>query len=214
MLKDIKVSHSSKTAIVLFHGYGANADDLFPLHEILDPLKKFDWYFPQGHLALSMGGFGARAWFPIDEAAFMEAQRTGKPRSFHDRCPEGFHEAIKIQRDYLLNLRENYHALIVGGFSQGAMTASYYTESDGLVLLSGVLVDAARFRQLSFKAESFFSSHGQYDPVLSFSEGQMLAEALVANGLKSEWVPFHGGHEIPMDVITRLRLYLERWIIS
>ena len=39
-------------ALVLFHGRGADEDDLFPLLDVLDPQRRLDGYTPRGPLSL------------------------------------------------------------------------------------------------------------------------------------------------------------------
>ena len=62
---------------VVMHGYGADMRDLAPLAPEIPVARPVRWIFPDGPEVLDWGG---RAWFPIDVAAFEEAQRTGKPR--------------------------------------------------------------------------------------------------------------------------------------
>lgn len=38
--------------VVMFHGYGASAFDLYPIHEVLVTDQKFNWVFPHGHLSV------------------------------------------------------------------------------------------------------------------------------------------------------------------
>ena len=67
------------TAVVMLHGYGASMNDLMPLWEMWHQ-PNFNWYFPNGVLALPMGYYEGRAWFPIDMAKLQEAINRGIPR--------------------------------------------------------------------------------------------------------------------------------------
>ena len=49
-LQVITVSSETKnSAVVLLHGYGADAQDLSPLSGMIKSDKKTAWYFPDGH---------------------------------------------------------------------------------------------------------------------------------------------------------------------
>ena len=45
---------ATKTVIML-HGFGADMNDLAPLHTYLDPDGHFNWIFPQGILTVPIG---------------------------------------------------------------------------------------------------------------------------------------------------------------
>ncbi len=110
--------------IVLFHGYGASAFDLYPLHEVLTTEQKFNWVFPNGHLSIPiMPGYFGRAWFPIDIIALQEAMQRGDFRDLADKEPDGLDVARQSALLMLDALNIPFNQIIIGGFSQGAMLA-------------------------------------------------------------------------------------------
>lgn len=202
--------------VVLFHGYGASAFDLFPIHEVLVTDQKFNWVFPHGHLSVPlMPGYSGRAWFPIDMAALEEAIRKNDFRNFADKDPEGMEVARQAAYLMLDALGVPWNQLILGGFSQGAMLATDLTlrkedVSKGLMILSGALVNESLWKDLAAKKSilRFFQSHGEFDPILGYANAKKLEKLLRSAGLLGEFIAFNGGHEIPAPVIQGISRYL------
>ncbi|TGL62637.1 alpha/beta hydrolase [Leptospira jelokensis] len=202
--------------VVLFHGYGASAFDLYPIHEVLVTDQKFNWVFPHGHLSIPlMPGYNGRAWFPIDMAALEEAIRKNDFRNFADKDPEGMDIARASAYLMLEALGVPWSQLILGGFSQGAMLATDITlrneqNSKGLMILSGALVNEALWKDLAPKKTNlrFFQSHGEFDPILGYANAKKLEKLLRNSGLLGEFIAFPGGHEIPAPVVQGISRYL------
>jgi phospholipase/carboxylesterase len=91
-------------ALVLFHGRGADEDDLFPLLDVLDPERRLDGYTPRGPLSLPPGG---AHWYIVPRVGFPDpetfAASYGEAGAWLDALP---HERI-----------------VLGGFSQGCVMA-------------------------------------------------------------------------------------------
>jgi len=82
--------------------------------------------------------------------------------------------------------------------------------ADGLVMLS-----ASRIRRKAWEREGqrlrglpVFVSHGRRDTDLAFAAGEGLHDFVRAAGARTTWVPFDGGHEIPLIVWRNLRIFL------
>ena len=219
--KTVKAS-GCKSAMVLFHGYGASAEDLAPLAGVVAP--QCATFFPDGDLRVPTGpNSEGRAWFPIDMVALNEAMQSGQHRSFADHVPDGFDKAVTVTRPLLEALAKKYDRLIVGGFSQGAMLAAAHAlachvEFAGLVLLSGNLVDRGRFEATAMTSRQqsllgrlkVFQSHGRRDPVLGLAGAEKLAEAFTHLGAEVAFESFDGGHEIPREVCLTLAKFIQR----
>ena len=200
-----------ETAVVFFHGYGANMQDLFPLWEMWDN-GSYSWYFPNGILPLPMGYYEGRAWFSIDMDALDRAIRTGEFRNMANSIPPEFDLTLKAQENFIRELSKKHKKIIVGGFSQGAMCASHLAlipglNIDGLVLLSGNLLAEERFPK-GAKAIPFYQSHGTKDPILPLKGAQLLEEKLKGLNFHGHLHVFEGGHEIPMKVINEVKSFL------
>jgi phospholipase/carboxylesterase len=191
--------------VVLLHGFGASGDDLVALGSELGVRARY--VFPAAPLALP-GIYGdARAWWMIDLAAF-----EGGARDFA-AIPAGFLEARRTVSHFLDELAALYaitpDRLVLGGFSQGSMMVldaalTRAAPPAGLLLFSTTLVAepewAPRFGQLA--GVPVMMSHGRADPILPFAAADALRQRLAAAGASVSWVPFGGGHEIPMPALT------------
>lgn len=206
----------SKTTIVFFHGYGADAYDLAPLREEMGLTKLASWYFPQGPKEVPIGpGFWGRAWFPIDMVAHERAIQAGVELSYAERRPPGVNEARDQAQSFLKALGVPTENLILGGFSQGSMLAvelvlNMATAPKALVILSGTLADQNSLREKAprMKGLKVFQSHGEQDQILPFSQAKALHTELQAAGWDDIWCPFSGGHEIPGSVLRDLKSFL------
>lgn len=206
-----------RNGIVLFHGYGADAQDLAPLAHYLNGSSDVTWIFPEGPLQVPIGpGFYGRAWFAIDVEALQRAMLTGQPRNLALRRPSGLDHAKAKTKSFLNEVQSRFTNVILGGFSQGAMLATELTFSaekkpKALVILSGALLDKKNWQELAKTCRDvpFFQSHGQRDPILSFSGAQDLNEVLNEAGMVGEFHQFQGGHEIPPSILQKLAQFLK-----
>lgn len=203
--------------IVVFHGFGADAKDLVSLSHLISVPPSTNWIFPNGPLKVSDGGIPGRAWFPLDTEALDEAMRTGTFRDFSDITPEGLKKARQQAGEMLEALSLPVSRVVFMGFSQGAMLATdialrAQVAPLGLAILSGALLNKTLWKEWATKKPGlpFFQSHGDQDPLLSFEHAQALSELLLASGLKGQFHGFHGGHEIPQEVIFKLSAFLKK----
>lgn len=202
-------------AIVLLHGFGAPARDLVPLWRVLDVPRGTRFVFPGAPLDLSYAyGMGdARAWWMIDMAALEAAIRDGTFREFGKEIPEGL-EAARAKVIAALEAIESKlapSALMLGGFSQGAMLAldvALHTDRPiaSLALMSGTLLAEALWvpKMGARKGLPVVQSHGIRDPILPFAVAEKLRDLLIGAGLDVEFVPFRGQHEIPPIVLEKI----------
>jgi phospholipase/carboxylesterase len=200
-----------ETAVVFFHGYGANMQDLFPLWEMWDN-GSYSWYFPNGVLPLPMGYYEGRAWFSIDMEALDRAIRTGEFRNMATTIPPELDLTLKQQEHFIRELAKKHKKIIVGGFSQGAMCASHLglipdLPIAAMVLLSGNLLAEERFPK-AVKSIPFYQSHGTKDPILPLKGAQLLEAKLKELNFQGHLHVFEGGHEIPMKVINEVKTFL------
>lgn len=203
--------------IVLCHGYGADASDLRPLADLMHLDDSTNWLFPNGILEVPIGPqFTGRAWFPIDMEALQLAMMRGEHRIFSTICPPGLDEARTALKAEIEKLGVPWSNIVLGGFSQGAMLATDLALSldetpRGLVILSGVLVNADQWGPLLDKHPELkvIQSHGRMDPLLDFAEALKLHQLFEDRGIKNEFLPFEGGHEIPPAVLARVREFLK-----
>lgn len=199
--------------VVCMHGYGADMRDLAPLAQEMELKRPVSWVFPDAPETLEWGG---KAWFPIDVAAFEEAQRTGQARDLSKREPPGMKEAREALALFIAELAVPWDKLVLMGFSQGSMLAVDIAmraprAPAGVAVLSGTFVDAASVAELAPKRKGlkFFQSHGSVDPILGFQQALALEKALVGAGWDGKLLRFEGGHAIPSEALHALALWLE-----
>ncbi len=202
--------------IVIFHGYGADMNDLASLAGVIQAPKNSNWYFPNGHISIPMGDHHeGRAWFPIPLAELQ----AGATLDLSELVPPGMKRARENARAFLDKLNLDSKKLILGGFSQGAMMATDLvlhmdTPPAGLALLSGTLVNSKEWEELAKKKPGFkfFQAHGALDQVLSFANAQKLEQVLKRSGWQGQLQKFHGGHEIPSEVLIQLGSFIRNTV--
>lgn len=201
--------------IVLLHGFGAPGTDLVSLWRVLDVPRGTRFVFPAAPLDLSYAyGMGdARAWWMIDMAALDAAVRSGTFRELGKEIPEGLEDArakmIAALDDIEARMRPS--ALMLGGFSQGAMLSldvALHTPRPiaSLALMSGTLLAEEAWAPLlpARAGLPVVQSHGTHDPILPFVVAEKLRDRLVGAGLEVDFVPFRGQHEIPPIVLQKI----------
>jgi phospholipase/carboxylesterase len=206
--------------VVLMHGFGAPADDLIPLAEMLRPPGPIRFAFPAAPMSLpSMWGAG-RAWWMIDVVRFQLAT-ANEAHQLADKEPEGLADAraqvVAMLDELEAQLGASGERLVLGGFSQGAMVACDVALRSqrplaGLLLMSGVMMCRPEWLPLlpARAGLPVFQSHGRQDPILPIVLATELRDAMVAAGLQHEWIDFSGGHEIPPQVVARASAFLAR----
>jgi phospholipase/carboxylesterase len=199
---------SPRLSVVLLHGYSMTAADLLPFARSLGLPAVF--HFPEGDTPCPEGG---RCWWP----AVAEGRGAG-PRDLVAAHPP---QRERVRQALHATLRELVQQspglpLILGGFSQGAMLSCDYLLQhealpvSGLVQLSGsrLAFDEWQPRLSRLAGLRAFVSHGTRDHDLAFDAGVALEAALRQGGAQTQWVPFEGGHEIPLIVWRRLKQFL------
>jgi phospholipase/carboxylesterase len=201
--------------VVLLHGYDGFAKDFSPFAPSLGlPLH---YVFPESALRAATSTRGGNAWWPADDEGRREAQRTGQPRDLSSFIPDGLDGARAALSRLLDEIGSSGgpRPLVLGGFSQGAMLAcDFAVRCDrplaGLVLFSGARICGDAWSPLfsTRRGLPVFMSHGRSDGDLSFAAADRLRADLVAAGLEVTWVPFDGGHEVPLIAFRGLKRFL------
>jgi len=199
--------------VVLLHGFGAPGTDLVPLARVMGLPERVRFAFPEAPLELPGGYGGGRAWWMLDMAKLQQAMIRGVPRDLREEQPEGLPDARAQLTATLDALTAELapSALILGGFSQGAMLScdqALHAERSlaGLVQLSGAYLNEEDWgpRFASREGLPVFQSHGRRDPILAFAGAEHLREAMENAGWDVRFTAFGGAHEIPMDVLAGL----------
>lgn len=198
--------------VVLLHGYGSRAEDWLQFNDRLAFPANTRVVLPQAPLR---GPYtGQRGWWWLNIDGHVPAGQRFPDFSAKD--PGGIAVAAKLVRD---RLALEKGPIVLGGFSQGAMTSAevaFNTDQDlaGLILLSGTTVHEAAWAEhfAGRRHLPIFIAHGRQDDVLSFEQMERFQGRLQALGLNVTWMPFDGGHEIPEPVIFGMNAFVNRVI--
>lgn len=215
----VREKPQNRRCIILLHGFGANFADLSGLADIVDPREAWDWYFPNAPIEVPFSSdYIGRAWFPLDLARREEMLRRGIKEN-PDEVPPGLEKASLQINSLIRNLSAKYQEIVLGGFSQGAMVsadAALHSEKPirAVLQLSGKPLAFSRWgKQLEKDVRKHFfpvfQSHGRYDEVLSYEGAELLSQFWKTNGFPLTFVPFPGGHEIPMSILRELQTFLD-----
>ena len=206
----------NKKAILVFHGFGASANDLAPLASVHPEFKDYDWYFLDAphEIALGMGMVG-RAWFPLDMMKLEMAMSSGEfDKYFASKMPEGFNECTDALISVVNDISEQYETLCLSGFSQGSMVATHLTgkcpgKVQKLALFSSSLVAQNEMLEhyKNIKELKIFQTHGVSDPVLPISGARALKEIFEGMPHSYDYFEFNGGHEIPFEALNKLKTF-------
>jgi phospholipase/carboxylesterase len=159
-------------ALVLFHGRGADENDLFPLLDVLDPERRLLGVTPRGPFSLPPGG---AHWYVVP--------RVGYPD--HDT----FHASYAQAAEWLEGLGIPPERTILGGFSQGAVMTFALglgpgrPRYAGLIGLSGFVPVVEGWEpDLDRDLPPVAIGHGTYDPIIDVEFGRRARDLLEAAG--------------------------------
>jgi len=199
------------TTVIVLHGREMCAADLAPFGASLGGGMRY--VFPDGPIELDRG----RSWWPIDPEKRAKARAMG-PMDLHDVFQPGREEA-RAALDAIVREAGTPYALV--GFSQGGMLAMDYVLHDGVRPVALALLSSTRIAFTDWQPRlsrlhdlPVLVSHGRDDQELSFAAGENLRDAAIAGGARVTWLPFDGGHEIPLVVWRALRRLLTSAVAS
>lgn len=185
--------------MIVLHGRDMCADDLAPFAKSLMVPAYF--VFPDAP---------GRTWWPVDSEARMRRLANG-PMELSQMDPEGRAEARARLGRLVERLARPY---VLVGFSQGGMLAMDYVLHGGrpraLALLSSTRIAIADWTQRANALAELpiLVAHGTRDGELAFHAGELLADFARSGGARVTWLPFDGGHEIPLVVWRALRKFV------
>ncbi len=203
---------ASGLTVVLLHGFGADADDLFPLAEVFDAPRRHRWIFPNAPYPITMFGPRSRAWFPRAQAE-IEAAATG---AYFQKLRRLDPDTLRTSGDEVATFCGDLgfapERTVLGGFSQGSIVAIEAALHNrlrpaALVVLSGALIAEERWRGEMPPAVAqipVLQTHGSLDEILPYSEGAALAELFKQSGAELRFHRFEGGHTIPSGITELL----------
>lgn len=182
-------SGDGDATVILLHGRGASAEDLFSLAPTLRP--------------------GIRGVFPQAPDPFPADFPMGW--AWYDMPPDilpGVTRSAKLLEELLDELTDRDPAraarTVLGGFSQGAVMTldvglRYRPRLAGLVAMSGYLFDEARAFDYHDAPPPVCLVHGAFDDVVQATRGREARRMLKKHAVEHVYEEFPMGHEISGD---------------
>jgi phospholipase/carboxylesterase len=193
---------------VLFHGRGADENDLYPLLDLLDPQRRLFGVTPRGPLALPPGG---AHWYAV---------RGAPPRGpDHDT----FHRTRRRVSAWLDALAQATGVpadrMVLGGFSQGAVMsyavglASDRPRPAGILALSGFIPVVEGFQaDLERPLPAVAIGHGTYDPVIAPELARQARDVLQRAGAEVRYRESPLPHTIDPTFLVELIPWIRRLV--
>jgi phospholipase/carboxylesterase len=193
-------------ALVLFHGRGADENDLFPLLDVLDPERRFVGATPRGPLSMPPGG---AHWYALGGIGTPEAT------TFHSSCSA----AAEWLDGFLAEHGFGYDRLVVGGFSQGGVMTYSLGLGRGrprpaaLAAFSSFIPSVEGFElDLSPPLPPVAIGHGTLDPVIGVEWGRQARDVLEAAGAEVLYRETVMYHQIDPEFVLEVAAWLRRII--
>ena len=148
-----------KGILVLFHGRGADENDLYPLFDILDPSESLLGLSPRAPMALPPGG---AHWYVVRQVGWPD------PDSFFPT----FERASQWLDDVVAEYGFGFESVVLGGFSQGCVMsyslafAAGRPAPAGVVALSGFMPTVEGFELDLTKPTRVAIGHGTHDQII------------------------------------------------
>ena len=201
---------SGPPTVVLLHGYGSRAEDWLQFEERWQFPANTKRIYPEAPLRGPWSGQRGWWWLHLYTSVTPETQMPDLSRT----TPGGIKVASRLVRNAI---RDVARPIVLGGFSQGAMTSAeiaFQTDQDlaGLILLSGTTVNEEAWAEhfAGRRRLPILIAHGRQDTVLPFAIMERFQQRLKAFGIDVTWVPFDGGHEIPPVVVNAVSAFVNR----
>ena len=190
-------------ALVLFHGRGADENDLWPLFDVLDPQGRLAGACPRGPLSEPPGG---AHWYRLHRVGYPDPPTFTDTFAALQEWLEGF------GRDTGVPLEQT----VLGGFSQGAVMAYSLTfghgrpQPAGLIAFSGFIPAVPGFK-LDLDDRSGFPvviGHGTYDSVIGVEFSRAARSALETAGAEVTYRESPMPHSIDPGFLDEVREWL------
>ena len=183
-------------ALVLFHGRGADENDLFPLLDVLDPNRRLDGFCPRGPLSLPPGG---AHWYVVPRVGYPD------PASFASSYAEAAEWLDSIPHE----------RLVLGGFSQGAVMSYALGLGAGrrrpaaIAAFSGFIPEVEGWElDLARPLPPIAIGHGTFDPIISVDFGRAARDVLEAAGGEVLYQEYPLPHTLDPHFLVEVRDWL------
>lgn len=213
---EIETAPNPTAAVIVMHGLGADGNDFVPIAQELDlsAIGPVRFVFPSAPVrpVTINGGFAMRAWYDIfppssdpavrrreDEPGLRESQATVQQLLDREAA-----RGVPPERTVLMGFSQGCAMTLMAGLRAPQRLA-------GLVALSGYLPLSERTESEmspTCRGLPVFMGHGDHDSVVVPSRGVAAREDLQALGHAVQWHSYPMGHEVCMEEIRDLNVWL------
>jgi len=199
-------------SIIWLHGLGADASDFLPIIGQLNLPAGTRFIFPNAPLRpiTINGGMVMRGWYDI----------TGfGPHAKADVA--GLAQSVSIVRRLIQRELERGivgERIVLAGFSQGGAVVLHagLTADSALGGVIGLSTYLPRPESIppataNVRAMPVMLAHGTHDQVIPISVAEQSAEAIKELGVSVEWSSYPMGHEVSLDEIGTISVWLTRF---
>lgn len=187
-------SGTTKSVVILLHGYGADGNDLIGLApHLARALPDTTFYSPNAPFPCEMSPFG-RQWFSLAEYDPEFLRRAPETMSGAlAAMAEGANKNASFVHDFIDHVMEshgiNEDKVALVGFSQGTMMSLQTAprrekQLAGVVGFSGALLGEAAFAAELKSQPPVTLVHGTADPVVPIEASRLAKGTLEANGIE------------------------------
>jgi phospholipase/carboxylesterase len=212
---EINPSAEPVAVVIWLHGLGADGHDFEPIVPQLELPAELPVRFVFPHApemaVTAFGGQRARAWFDFNPGGGADLPGLQKSvRQIHDLIQDEIDAGTPSE------------CILLAGFSQGGVlalqTALYYPKPlAGILALSTFMVDSENLSSDSVKANAeipILMCHGQQDAVLPITLGKSAFTSLDSAGYSIQWREYPMGHEVCLEEIREISLWLQTVLVK
>lgn len=190
------IDNKATKTLVLFHGMGGNESDLFPLVSTLS--KEYNFLGLRGNVQES----GMNRFFKRVSAGVFDEESIQQETA----------KLLQFLQTWQVQYSISWSDFSYLGYSNGAnmilaMMLRYPQHAYKAVLLHSMLPLTPPL-ETSLVGSSVLLTYGEADPLVPLAESERLVSLLMDLGAVVEVVKHPGGHELVIDEIKALRLFL------
>jgi phospholipase/carboxylesterase len=187
--------------LALLHGRGSDANDLFPLFDLIDPDQRLHCVTLQAPFQYQ--GMPGNHWYIVRDIGYPDAA------SFHASLEQITHDVDELLAEHRLDASR----LVLGGFSQGSVMSIAVALAPGRPRIAALLpwsgfvpvVDGWEIDTVAAAGLPVVGAHGALDPVIDASFGRAARQQLENAGAVVTWHEPAIGHELDTASIAAAR---------
>ncbi len=209
LIKEPREKKEKSPALIMLHGYGSDANDLFSFASELSE----ELFIISAQAPFPLPPYG-NAWYAIN---FDSVQ--GK---FSDdfQAIESRNKIVRFIDEIVQNYPVDPDNITLLGFSQGtilsyAVALSYPERIKNVIALSGYInIDILEkgYRNNDFSKLAIYASHGSQDQVIPVSWARKNPEILQSLGIEHTYSEFPVGHGVAPQNLMELKTWLKKHI--